>query len=356
MFLASALAFVALVILLGSATGSPAQRGSLVRATVHSRALEGNLLNDSTHRSVIVYLPPSYRTAPHRRYPVVVLLHGVGDSNEEWLNGQHQGLDLSVALDSLIASRAIQEVIVVLPDARNAYDGSFYTNSAVGGNWEDFVTKDVVRYVDTEYRVLPHPDGWGIAGHSMGGYGALKLAMKHADLFSAVYALSPCCIEWAGDLSGQNPFWERTLRASTIERQDEIDFYPKFFIALAVAWSPNPARPPFHVDLPFAQVDSHFQPSEPAYSEWSANMILPLAGQFRTDLSRLRGIRITYGTREQFAHIPLGAVDLSKFLTVNGIHHDIQSFEGDHFDHIRSQLVTDTFPFFSHSLAHSRVQ
>jgi S-formylglutathione hydrolase FrmB len=327
-----------------------AQQGTVVRETFHSAALVGNVLGDSPDRKLSVYLPPSYGTAPDRRYPVVILLHGVGDSDEDWLNGHYQGLDLAKGLDSLIAERAIEEMIVVLPDARNAYDGSFYTNSSVGGNWEDFVVRDVVQFVKGRYRALPGPTGWAIAGHSMGAYGALKLAMKHPDLFGAVYALSPCCIDWVADLSGANPYWRRTLALTAISRQDEQAFYPKFFIALAVAWSPHPGSKPFNADLPFALRDSAVIPAEPAYSEWAANLLLPLAGQFRTDLARLRGIRITYGTREQFAHIPAGAIALSQFFTANGVRHEIQSFDGDHFDHVKSQLLADGFPFLSRIL------
>ena len=180
---------------------------------------------------------------------------------------------------------------------------------------------------------------------------ALKLAMKHPDIFGAVYALSPCCIEWVADLSGANPYWRRTLALTAISRQDEQAFYPKFFIALAVAWSPHPGSKPFNADLPFALRDSAVIPAEPAYSEWAANLLLPLAGQFRTDLARLRGIRITYGTREQFAHIPAGAIALSQLFTANGIRHEIQSFDGDHFDHVKSQLLADGFPFLSRILA-----
>ncbi len=331
------------------ATGA-AQQSQLVRTSVHGHALEGNLLGDSPDRSVFVYLPPSYRTEPHRRFPVVVLLHGVGDSNADWLNGQYQGLNLALALDSLIAAHALREMIVVMPDARNAYEGSFYTNSSVTGNWEDFVTRDLVGYVDSAYRTLPRPTGWGVVGHSMGGYGALKIAMKRPDLFSVVYALSPCCIEWVADFSGTNPHWPRTLTLRTIDRQAETEFYPKLFISIATAWSPNRARPPFLVDFPFQLADSTVRPAEPAYSEWAANLILPMAGQFRTNLAQLRAIAFDYGTHDQFAHIPLGCQAFSTFLSDNGIGHRAESYDGDHFDHVRERLIAHALPFVSNAL------
>lgn len=327
-----------------------AQRGVLVQATVHSHALEGNLLGDSPDRSVFVYLPASYRTAPLRRYPVVFLLHGVGDNNADWLSGQYQGMNIVTALDSLGASKAVHEMIVVMPDARNFYEGPFYTNSPVTGNWEDFVVRDLVRFVDRQYRTLASAASRGIAGHSMGGYGALKLAMKHPDVFGAVYALSPCCIEWAADFSGENPHWPRTIALREIDREAEKAFYPKLFISIAAAWSPNRARPPFLADLPFAVTDSGVRPAEPAYSEWSANLIVPMAGQYRTNLARLRGIGFDTGTRDQFAHILLGVRSFARFLADNGIARQVEEYDGDHFDHVRERLVTRAFPFLSNAL------
>ena len=69
--------------------------------------------------------------------------------------------------------------------------GSFYTNSPATGNWENFVVKDVVTYIDSRYRTILRPKARGIAGHSMGGYGALSLAMRYPDLFGCAYAMSP---------------------------------------------------------------------------------------------------------------------------------------------------------------------
>src|SRR5262249_47326006 len=98
-----------------------AGEGQLVSATVHSRALEGNLLGDTADRSVLVYLPPSYDSTPTKRYPVVYLLHGNTLRNTVWTEGRIQGLHIKTALDALIAAGTIREMIVVMPDAYNRY-------------------------------------------------------------------------------------------------------------------------------------------------------------------------------------------------------------------------------------------
>jgi S-formylglutathione hydrolase len=333
-----------------------AQTSFLVRSTVRSQALAENLLGDSIDRSVIVYLPPSYATAPQRRYPVVFLLHGVGDSNVDWINGQYQGLDVVRALDSLIAAGPVREMIVVMPDVRNKHDGSFYTDSPVTGNWEEFITRELVHHVDSAYRTMPRGAGWGLIGHSMGGYGALKLAMKHPDVFNAVYALSPCCIQWVADFSAQNPSWPRTIAMQSIDRQAEAEFYPKLFISIAAAWSPNRSRPPFLADLPFAIVGSQVLPAEPAYSAWSANLIVPMAGQYRANLARLRAIGFDYGTQDQFPHIPLGARAFARFLSDHGVDHVVEAYDGDHFNRVRERLVSRALPFVSKALEDRRAR
>lgn len=342
---------LALAAMFGLSTVERANAGDLVRTTIRSAALADNLIRDPTERSVFVYLPQSYHRLKSRRFPVVYLLHGVGDSNIDWTNGNYQGLIISSAADSLAASGKIGEVIIVMPDANNAFQGCFYTNSPVTGNWEDFVTKDLVGFIDKNFRTIKLPSARAIAGHSMGGYGAIKLAMKRPDLFSVVYAISPCCFDWDSDLSIDNPFWRRTLSLTSLSAQDEKDFYPKFFLTLAMVWSPNVNRPPFFGDLPFRMAEDKLVVAEPAYSAWAANLLLPMAGQFRTNLRSLRAIGIDYGSREQFGHISRGSRKFGLFLDANGIANRTRQFDGDHFDHVRERVEEGLLPFVTTHLA-----
>jgi enterochelin esterase-like enzyme len=85
-------------------------------------------------------------------------------------------------------------MIVVIPDAKTAYNGSMYSGSMTTGDFETFVSRDLVRYVDAHYRTIPDRLSRGLAGHSMGGYGTARIGMKHADTFGALYMMSPCCL------------------------------------------------------------------------------------------------------------------------------------------------------------------
>lgn len=171
-----------LVLAIAAIAREPKPHGQVVQITVHSHALENNRVKDSPDRAVSVYLPPDY-DAGTRRYPVVYLLHGYTGTERGWMNPAYVGLpDI---MDRLLQHRAIEPMFVVMPNSFNRFGGSFYSNSALSGNWEDFIVRDLVEYVDAHYRTIPQAGSRGIAGHSMGGYGALRLGMDHPEVFSA---------------------------------------------------------------------------------------------------------------------------------------------------------------------------
>jgi len=147
----------------------------------------------------LIYLPPSYATALQRRYPVAYYLHGVTGDESDWVS---QG-NIDVIADS-IAAGGSAEVILVMPDG----DDGWYTNWATPRNYAacagdssvaraaptycvvsprygDYIARDLVEHIDSTYRTLADRRHRGVAGLSMGGYGAVALALEHPDLFSA---------------------------------------------------------------------------------------------------------------------------------------------------------------------------
>lgn len=161
-----------ILVLLGTDTRpAVALQGSIVEAMLPSPALQGNLVGDSPRRPIQVYLPPSYPERASRRYPVIYLLHGFQGNYSQWMAGGKEW-NIRDAMDGLIAAGKVREMLLVMPDAKNKYAGSFYTNSPTTGNWEDFLASDLVAFIDKNYQTIPHASSRGIAGHSMGGYGA----------------------------------------------------------------------------------------------------------------------------------------------------------------------------------------
>ena len=167
--------------------------GTVERVTVHGKSLEGNLAGDSPDRSVSIYLPPGYATATGRRYPVIYLLHGFTDSDDRWYGRVQHFINVPQVVDRALAAGA-KDAIVVMPNALTKFGGSMYSSSVTTGDWEIYVARELVSYVDTHYRTIASVGGRGLAGHSMGGYGTVRIGMKRPDAFAALYAMSSCCL------------------------------------------------------------------------------------------------------------------------------------------------------------------
>jgi enterochelin esterase-like enzyme len=164
-------------------------KGTLERTKVHGASLEGNLEGDSPDRDVVVYLPPNYAKEKTRRYPVIYFLHGYTVGAEMYV----KMLGLQDAMDSAIAG-GVSKMILVLPDAFTVYSGSMYSNSPTTGDWEAHISHDLIAYIDSHYRTIADRSSRGLAGHSMGGYGTIRIGMKHPEAFGALYAMSSCCL------------------------------------------------------------------------------------------------------------------------------------------------------------------
>ena len=212
---------------------------------VHGRALEGNLEGDATDRDVFVFLPPSYAKEKFRHYPVVYALHGYSIGAEQWTHEIHVPQTIEGAF-----AQGAKEMIVVLPDSKTVHTGSIYSSSITTGDFERFIAQDLVAYVDAHYRTIPDRSSRGLVGHSMGGYGAARIGMKHADVFGSLYIMSPCCLS-ARQVGPTKPEDEKALESvKGSEDSAKLPFFLRAQLAAAAAWSPNPNNPPLYLDLP----------------------------------------------------------------------------------------------------------
>jgi S-formylglutathione hydrolase FrmB len=163
---------------------------------------------------VLVLLPPSYGSAPLRRYPVLYFLHdGYGDARTLESRG------VAAAIRARMEAGDLPEFLLVAPGA----PGSWFSDSHDGiHRYEEFLTGDLIAEVENRYRVLAGKDARAITGISMGGYGAVKLALKHPDLYGAVSSLSGALIpiEW-DDLDRYNAFARWTLKRVFGSRRDD---------------------------------------------------------------------------------------------------------------------------------------
>ncbi len=330
------------------ATVNPPEKlaGKLERVTVHGDSLVGNLSGDSPDRLVSVYLPPSYAAQPQRRYPVLYLLHGFTDSDANWFgfSGAHF-VNVPGATDRANAAGA-RELIIVMPNAFTKFAGSMYSSSAATGDWEAFVAKDLVAYVDGHYRTLAKRASRGLAGHSMGGYGTIRIGMKYPDVFSSLYALSPCCM--AANLAPAAEQFAGALKVKTdadIAALAPADFGTRAMLASAAAWSANPKNPPLYIDLPLA--DGKIAPD--VVARWVANAPLTMVHQYIPNLRKYAAIAVDAGDKDQPIESTVRALD--QILSTYGIAHTAETYDGNHVNRIDERLTSKVLPFFTAHLA-----
>ena len=325
-------------------------QSQIVDVTVHSAGLEHNLLGDPADQPVSIVLPAAYAQDTQRRFPVLYFLHGFDDPTS-----RHQAAEMFRAgLDQLSAGDAAQPYLIVLPNGINKYLGAFYANSATDGNWDDYVTHDVVAYVDGHYRTLADPAHRVLSGHSMGGYGALTLAFRHPDVFGSVYAMSPCCAELVVDFGPSNPAW-RVI--GTLQSPDDVpaalhkgQFFVAADAALDAALAPDPHSRTFG-DPPFVLVNGQVRTDPAAYARIAANLPVNMVVPLLANILQLRAIFLEYGAQENFSHIVDGTQDLSRALSEAGVSHTLEVFQGDHVDHLVERINGHLLPWTAHQFA-----
>ena len=240
-------------------------------------------------------------------------------------------------------TQGAKEVIVVLPDSKTVHNGSMYSSSVTTGDFENFIARDVVAYVDAHYRTIPKRESRGLVGHSMGGYGATRIGMKHADVFGSLYIMSPCCLS-ARQAGPANPELEKTLaEVKTPEDSAKLGFGARAQLASAAAWSPNPKNPPLYLDLPVK--DGEPQPD--VLARWAANAPLAFIDQYIGNLRQYRAISMDVGDKDGLRN------DTSKLhdaMDKYGIANSFDLYQGTHTSAVAVRFQNFVMPFFGKHL------
>lgn len=308
------------------------------RIKVHSPAIEGNLEGESADRDVLVMLPPGYAANPRRRYPVVYALHGYSIGAEQWIKEIHAPQTLEGAF-----AKGANEMIVVFPDSKTVHNGSMYSSSVTTGDFETFVYRDLVAYIDGHYRTIARRESRGLAGHSMGGYGTSRIGMRHADVFGALYMMSPCCLS-PRDPAGFTAEGSAPLEAvQSLDEATKLGWGQRAQLATAAAWSPNPNKPPLYLDLPFS--DGKLQLD--VLARWTANAPLVFVHQYIGNLRRYRAIAIDVGDQDG---LRADAAKLHDVLDSYGIANSFEIYPGNHTSAVAVRFQDFVLPFFSRNL------
>ncbi|NNF00006.1 MAG: esterase [Pyrinomonadaceae bacterium] len=311
-------------------------KGTIKVLQHESNVLKSNPLGDPHTRELYVYLPPGYDMGD-KNYPVAYCLTGFTGRGKMMLNDSAFSPNMAERLDKLIESGTMKPMIVVMPDCFTRYGGSQYLNSSATGNYEDYLTKEIVPFIDENFRTIDSRESRAITGKSSGGYGAMIMAMRHAELFGLATTIAgDCYFELC-----YKPDFRKALKAIN---GDPLKLVEKFYdeeskkgkfafdglntIGMASCYSPNPASE-WGFDIPFDLGTGEIR--EDVWQEWLKNDPVYLLEESAENLKTLRLFFIDAGTSDEFA-LDLGARVLVDRLKKHDIPHVHEEFDGGHFN------------------------
>ncbi len=347
--------------------------GRLVILDHESKVLAGNPLGDPTLRKLAVWLPPGYDEGAARgrgagrgrHYPVLWDLVGYTGSGLAHVGWRPFDENVPERAARLIHERRMGRCIIVFPDCFTCLGGNQYINSSAMGNYADYLTKELVPFVDREFRTLASRDHRGCFGKSSGGYGAMIHGMKYPKCWGAI-----------ADHSGDAYFdfcyltdWPRTLNeldryrrprrhagkvsAAKITRRDstargpaiddgrvkrfletvwakeklnDAEGHALMEIAMAASYDPDPDAP-LGFRLPLDLETGELLPAR--WKQWLKHDPIHLVGRYQENLRSLRGVYVDCGWRDQY-HLHYGARILSRELTLHGVKHTYEEFDDTH--------------------------
>lgn len=321
--------------------------GTVVETHLVSEVLKGNRIGIDPRRSVVVYLPPGYERS-QKAYPVLYYFHSIFWSSRQMF----QDGAVKAVLDRSIGDGAIGDFILVAADFTTPHVGTLYGNTEVTGRWLDFISAELVPFIDKTYRTLPTRGSRGLTGDFLGGYAALKLAMFHPGQFSAVYALHPVGTSIGLTPMSARPDWRKMNLARS---WDDLagDGFSQVFMAMAQAYLPNPDRPPFYCDLIMELKDGVLQLNPQNARKLQSSFLLDqLVPQYADNLRQL-AIKFDWGRYDPNQDHVYGNQVLTRMLDHYGIEHSAEEYRGNHYEKNwieHGRVEDDMLPFFARHL------
>ena len=339
--------------------------GTLVMLEHNSQILKDNPLGDPHVRRLAVWLPPQYDGSGSRRFPVLYDLVGFTGSGLAHTAWKPFGDNVPERAARLVHDRKMGPAIIVFPDCFTALGGNQYVNSSAIGNYADYLTREIIPFVDRQFRTLARREHRGCFGKSSGGYGAIIHGMKYARHWGAIANHSGDSyfefIHWAD--------WPNTLNELTRhrvpkrrpgrydaraaasvkgldrglddgrvrrfiehvwkkEKLSRAEGHCIMNLCMAATYDADP-KAPNGFRVPFNLESGESLPGR--WRMWRRHDPINLVARYRHNLKSLRGIYIDCGWRDQY-HIHYGTRTLSKRLAQAGIRHTYEEFDDDHSD------------------------
>ncbi len=341
--------------------------GTVVVLEHASKVLRGNPLGDPHVRRLAVWLPAEYDEGATRgrgrRFPVLVDMVGFTGSGLSHVAWKNFSENVPERAARLVHEKAMGAAILVFPDCFTALGGNQYVNSPAIGRYADYLTKEIVPFVDREFRTLASREHRGCFGKSSGGYGAIIHGMRHASTWGAIADHSGDAYfefvyghDWPNTLNELAKYRPRALKPGAYDALalakagdaglddgrvkrflEAVWKKPKLSpdeghsimnLCMAATYDPDP-RAPNGFRLPFNLETGELLAER--WKHWRANDPVNLVARFRKNLATLRGIYIDCGSKDQY-HIHYGARILSRRLREAGIAHTYEEFDDNHSD------------------------
>ena len=340
-------------------------QGTLVVLEFPSKILADNPLGDPHVRKLAVWLPPAYDEHAGRglgrRLPVLYDLVGFTGSGLAHLNWRPFDENVPERIGRLMHDKKMGPAIVVFPDCFTCLGGNQYVNSSAIGRYADYLTQEIIPFVDREFRTLASRDHRGCFGKSSGGYGAIVHGMRYAKHWGAIADHSGdayfefCYLtEWPRTLNELDRYRRRTRTAGRIDvlrdeaatsdgeddgrvrrflqtlwakgKPNDAEVHALMMIAMAATYDPDP-RAPLGFRLPVNLETGELIAKR--WNTWLAHDPIHMVGRFKRALASLKGIWIDCGWRDQY-HLHYGTRILSKRLSQHGIAHVYEEFDDNH--------------------------
>jgi hypothetical protein len=316
---------------------------------LQSKNFAHNRIGVSPVRRMVVYLPAGYDESS-RRYPVIYFLPNTFESSYrfDFDKNDAQGL-----FDRAVAAGVIDSFIFVSVDMTTRLGSSWYVNSPVTGNWEDFMVEELVPYIDANFKTLPSRDSRGIAGVLMGGYGAIRFGMRHPDVFGSVYAMHPVGTGSGVRIMDTLPNWDLLANAKSME-DTKKDGYSWIFTTIFQAHLPNPDKPPLFIDLP-ARKDGDRVVIDGKLTDRLRNSFFleSMIPQYVENLKSLRGFKFDWARSDPNQDHVYSNQAFTHKLNEFGIVHEAEEYNGSWGEPNWGEdgrIDTEVLPFFERHL------
>ena len=320
----------------------------LIDREIHSDNFAASKMATSPMRKLVIYLPAGYDESP-QRYPVIYYLPNPLDD----FRSDFDKRDFKGVMDRAIAGGTIAKFVLVSVDMSTPLGCSWYVNSPVTGNWEDFMIRELVPYVDANFKTMAQRDSRGIVGSFMGGYGAIRFGMRYPDVFGTVYALHPVGTGSGIQIMYSRPNWDLLSKAKALDdlKGDGLSI---IFASIFQAHLPDPEKAPLFVDLPAHRVGGELVIDTKLTERLRNNFFLEsMIPAYAENLKTLRGLKFDWGRSDGNQDHVYSNQALTHKLNEFGIPHEAEEYNGGAGEGNwgrEGRVATEVLPFFQRHL------